>query len=66
MVVSPQWRGSGNIHGFNLDGKSYQQGYASYALRFQCGDNNVELLCARQMEPRRQLGRRSHVLFLSN
>ncbi len=26
MVVSPLWRGPSNIHGFILDGKSYQQG----------------------------------------
>ncbi len=26
MVVSPLWRGLGNIHGFVLDRKSYQQG----------------------------------------
>ncbi len=26
MVVSPLWRGPGNIHGFVLDGKSYRQG----------------------------------------
>ncbi len=25
MVVSPLWRGPGNIHGFVLDGKSYRQ-----------------------------------------
>ncbi len=24
MVVSPLWRGPGNIHGFVLDGKSYR------------------------------------------
>ncbi len=29
MVVSPLWRGPGNIHGFVLDGKSYRQGLAS-------------------------------------
>ncbi len=26
MVVSPLWRGPGNIHGFILNGKSYRQG----------------------------------------
>ncbi len=26
VVVSPLWRGAGNIHGFILDGKSYRQG----------------------------------------
>ncbi len=26
MVVSPLWRGLGNIHGFIQDGKSYRQG----------------------------------------
>ncbi len=26
IVVSPLWRGLGNIHGFILDGKSYRQG----------------------------------------
>ncbi len=25
MVVSPLWRGPGNIHGFILDGKSHRQ-----------------------------------------
>ncbi len=29
MVVSPLWRGPGDIHGFVLDGKSYQQGKAT-------------------------------------
>ncbi len=25
MVVSPLWRGLGNLHGFALDGKSYRK-----------------------------------------
>ncbi len=29
MVVSPLWRGPGNIHGFILGGKSYRQGQAT-------------------------------------
>ncbi len=29
MVVSPLWRGTGNIHGFILDGKAYRQGKAT-------------------------------------
>ncbi len=29
MVVSPLWCGPGNIHGFDLDGKSYRQGLAA-------------------------------------
>ncbi len=29
MVVSPLWRGLGNIHGFVLDVKSYRQGKAT-------------------------------------
>ncbi len=29
MVVSPLWRGPGNVHGFVLDGKSYRQGEAT-------------------------------------
>ncbi len=26
LLMSPLWRGPGNVHGFVLDGKSYQQG----------------------------------------
>ncbi len=29
MVVSPLWRGLGNIQGVALDGKSYRQGQAT-------------------------------------
>ncbi len=29
VVVSPLWRGPGNVHDFILDGKSYRQGYAT-------------------------------------
>ncbi len=29
MVVSPLWRGPGNIHGFILEGKSYRQEQAT-------------------------------------
>ncbi len=29
MLVSPLWRGPGNMHGFVLDGKSYRQGKAT-------------------------------------
>ncbi len=39
MVVSPLWRGPGNIHGFVLDGKSYGQGWAT-AQKI----NNVDLM----------------------
>ncbi len=35
MVVTPLWRGLGNIHGFVLDGKSYREGYTTdYGEKF--------------------------------
>ncbi len=33
IVVRPLWRGSGNIHGFVLDGKSHRQRWAVSGLR---------------------------------
>ncbi len=68
MVVSPLWRGPGNIHGFVLDGKSYRQG-KGYCLntnndrRFRCEDNTVAFTNVqphyyhvRQVEPCPHLG----------
>ncbi len=71
MVVSPLWRGPGNIHGFVLDGKSYRQG--NRLLFKHHVRNNVDLMRvqpyyyrARQVAPCRRFGELAQALFLSN
>ncbi len=61
MVVSPLWRGPGNIHGFILDEKSYRQGQAT--AQTPTDDNSVDFTHVQplfyrmwQVEPCHQLG----------
>ncbi len=43
MLVSPLWRGPGNIHGFVLDGRSYRQGEAAAQTPTVTGVSGVRI-----------------------
>ncbi len=48
IVVSPLWRGPGNIRAFALDGQPYRQGWVTTQIsnsvhRFWCRDNNIDI-----------------------
>ncbi len=78
IAVNLLCREAGNIHGFVLNGESYQKGKATaqntnYILRLWCEDNNIDLMrvqlhhyCVRQVEPCHLLGWSSQAIFLSN
>ncbi len=56
MLVSPLWRGPGNIHGFILDGKSYRQGWATAQTPNEPEERQSYYYRVRWVEPCRRIG----------